>query len=75
MNNEKNNNKEFSAILTEILREYGLTQTAFAAKIGVKQSQISEWLKGKAKPGYDNLRAMVSTFDISAEYLLGLTEL
>ena len=76
MNNEKNtNNKEFSTILAEFLREYGLTQTAFAAKIGVKQSQISEWLKGKAKPGYDNLRAMVSTFDISAEYLLGLTEL
>ncbi len=67
--------KDFSAILAEFLREYGLTQTAFAAKIGVKQSQVSEWLKGKAKPGYDNLRAMVSTFDVTAEYLLGLTEL
>ena len=66
---------EFKKILKEILDEYGLTQTAFASAIGVKQSQVSEWLKGKAKPGYDNLKSILTNFDISAEYLLGINNL
>lgn len=65
---------EFSEILREYLHENGLTQQAFANKINVKQAQVSEWLKGKAKPGYDNLRQMAIALEISAEYLLGLTE-
>ena len=55
--------------------ERNLTQVAFAKKIGVKQSQVSEWLKGKAKPGYDVLKSMAVAFDVSADYFLGLTEL
>ncbi|MBQ2804311.1 MAG: helix-turn-helix transcriptional regulator [Clostridia bacterium] len=67
-------NCEFSDILRHFLKVNNLTQTAFAQKIGVKQSQVSEWLKGKAKPGYDSLKQMVVAFEISAEYLLGLEE-
>ena len=48
--------------------------TAFAAKIDVKQSQVSEWLKGKAKPGYDILRRIAAAFEISSDYLLGITD-
>lgn len=44
---------EFTEILEEFLKLNNLTQTEFANKIGVKQSQVSEWLKGQAKPGYD----------------------
>ncbi len=65
---------EFKDILRELLDEYELTQTAFANIIGVKQSQISEWLKGKAKPGYDNIKAILLNFDISAEFLLGIND-
>ena len=65
----------FKDILSAILKENGLTQTQFAGAIGVKQSQVSEWLKGKAKPGYDTLRSILLAFeDLSAEYLLGLEE-
>ncbi len=65
----------FKNILSAILKENGLTQTQFAGAIGVKQSQVSEWLKGKAKPGYDTLRSILLAFeDLSAEYLLGLEE-
>lgn len=62
----------FSEILQEIMIEKSLNQTELAEKIGVKQSQISEWLKGKSKPGYDNLRALCENLDISAERLLGV---
>ena len=65
-------NLSFSEILQEIMLEKSLTQTALAEKIGVKQSQVCEWIKGKSRPGYDNLRSMVENLDVSAERLLGL---
>ena len=65
---------EFTEILEEFLKLNNLTQTEFANKIGVKQSQVSEWLNGKAKPGYDILRRMATVFDVSADYFLGVKD-
>ena len=65
---------EFSEILRDILIENNLTQVAFAKLVGVKQSQVSEWLKGKAKPGYDTLKAMALAFGVSADFFLGIKE-
>lgn len=65
---------EFKEILKDFLQEKELTQVAFAKIVGVKQSQVSEWLKGKAKPGYDILRSIAISFDISADYFLGITD-
>ena len=64
----------FSEILKDFLVENNLTQVAFAEIVGVKQSQVSEWLSGKAKPGYDTLKQICKTFEISADYFLGLTD-
>ena len=64
----------FDEILKEFLLINNLTQTAFANPIGVKQSQVSEWLIGKAKPGYDTLRRISLAFNVSADYFLGLKE-
>ena len=69
-----NMDNNFSEILKDFLQEKALTQTAFAEIIGVKQSQVSEWLKGKAKPGYDILKKMAIAFDVSADYFLGIKE-
>lgn len=65
---------EFKEILKEFLEENDLTQVAFAEMVGVKQSQVSEWLKGKAKPGYDILKSIAIAFDISADYFLGIQD-
>ena len=64
----------FSEILKDFLAENNLTQVAFAKTVGVKQSQVSEWLKGKAKPGYDTLKTMALAFNISADYFLGIKD-
>lgn len=64
----------FSDILKDFLAEHNLSQVAFAKIIGVKQSQVSEWLKGKAKPGYDSLKNMALAFNVSADYFLGIKE-
>ena len=66
--------QEFKLILREFLEENNITQTDFAKRIGVKQGQVSEWLHGKAKPGYDTLKAIATAFSISADYFLGITD-
>ena len=65
---------EFKEILKEFLSEKNLTQVDFAKIIGVKQSQVSERLKGKAKPGYDILKSMAISFEMSADYFLGVID-
>ncbi|MDE6356478.1 MAG: helix-turn-helix transcriptional regulator [Clostridia bacterium] len=66
--------KEFTQILREFLMENGVTVSEFARRIGVRPSQVSEWLYGKAKPGYDNLQAIAVAFNVSADYFLGITD-
>lgn len=64
----------FENILKDFLIDNNLTQVAFAIAIGVKQSQVSEWLKGKAKPGYDILKRMSIAYNVSADYFLGIID-
>lgn len=64
----------FSEILKEFLLCHELTQTQFAFAINARQSQVSEWLKGKAKPGYDMLKRMALAFNTSADYFLGVVD-
>lgn len=63
---------DFIEILKEIMIDYDLNQSKFAQKVGVKQSQVSEWLSGKSKPGYDSIKAICIALDLSADRLLGL---
>lgn len=65
---------EFSKILKDIMTDLQINQTDLATKIGIKQSQVSEWLKGKSKPGYDNLKAICTSLNISADIILGIKE-
>ena len=61
-------------ILKEIINENQLTQTEFAKLIEVKPPLVTEWLKGKAKPEYDNLRKIAIKLNVSGDYLLGLED-
>ena len=63
---------EFKDILKNFLKENELTQKKFADIVGIKQSQVSEWLKGKAKPSYDILKEISKAFEISSDFWLGL---
>ena len=65
---------EFSSILKDLMNEKDLNQTELANLIGIKQSQVSEWLKGKSKPGYDNLKAICTALNISGDEILGIKE-
>lgn len=65
---------EFAEILNGLMQQRDYTQKEIARLIGVKQSQISEWLNGKAKPGYDTLRAMAKGLNVTGGFLLGLED-
>ncbi len=66
--------REFSKILVEFLISEEITQKIFAQSIGVKPSQVSEWIKGKSNPGYESLKKIASVYPTLAEYLLGLAD-
>lgn len=65
---------DFIDILKDIMIDFDLNQSQLADKIGLKQSQVSEWLNGKSKPGYDNIKAICVALGISADRLMGLDE-
>ncbi len=52
-----------------------ITQTELAKKMGLKPSQVCEWLNGKSKPGYDSLKALAIALDVSADVLLGIKDI
>ncbi len=66
--------REFKVILKEYPKENGIKQKEFAEVIGVKSGQVCEWVKGKAKPSYENLRAIAKAYDGAIEYFLGLKD-
>ncbi len=65
---------DFIDILKDLMVDLNVNQSELAKMIGVKQSQVSEWLKGKSKPGYDSLKAICKALDISGNRILGLDD-
>lgn len=65
-----------ATILAERLRELrgDLSQCEFAAKIGVKQTSYSSWERGVKDPAAQTVAQISSTFGVSADWLLGLSD-
>ena len=60
--------------IKEIRLENGLSQSKFGEMLHVSQDTVSLWEKGKALPNTEYVILICKTFDISADYLLGLKE-
>ena len=65
---------EFIEILQDLMIDKSLNQVKLAKLVGVRQCQVSEWLNGKSKPGYDSLKALALALDVSADVLLGISD-
>ena len=61
---------ELTNLLQHTITINGLNQTLFAKAINATQAQVSDWLAGKSKPNYDNLRSIAKVFKIDANILL-----
>lgn len=66
---------KLSERLQEYMSERNLTQSALAKLTGIERSNISEYLSQKHCPSYANLVTLLSFFDCSADYLLGLKDI
>lgn len=64
----------FSRILREFLKDNCLSQKAFAVETGIPWFKVNRWANGNSAPDYDELRKISETYDISADYFLGLSE-
>lgn len=57
--------------LKELMKETNLTQYALAKAIGVRQSNVSEWLSQKKEPSIKSLWLLADFFDVEIDFLIG----
>ena len=51
-----------------------LTQVDLADKLQCNRQKIADWERGKSMPSVEDIVALTEVFNVSADYLLGLTE-
>ena len=66
--------EKFSYRLTVLLDENNMTQTQLAKKIGTSNVTICRYLTGERTPRIDVLTKIAYVFNVSLDYLLGLSE-
>ena len=61
-------------IIKDLRKEIGCTQNKLADILGITQDSVSLWENGKRIPDTQYIIAMAKFFDVSADYLLGLSD-
>lgn len=57
----------------EIRMSFGWTQVQLAQKVGVTKQTVSNWENDNIQPSIDMLIKISKIFNVSTDYLLGLT--
>ena len=57
-------------IFVELLQKYGVTPYKVSKEIGVSQSTLSDWKRGKSTPKPDKLQKIADYFGVSLIYLM-----
>jgi transcriptional regulator with XRE-family HTH domain len=60
--------------IKELRISKGLKQSDLANLLHVAQTTISNWENDRTEPDFDSLRQMAEIFDVSADYLLGQSD-
>lgn len=67
-------NSVFAQRLKEIMKEHSVTQQQLADELNMTRQAVSLYLNGQALPAVDKLLTIVNYFDISADYLMGRSD-
>ena len=59
--------------LSEIRKDHKDTQATLAAKLNVSISSVRSWEQGKSSPPHDMLVNICKLYQVSSDYLLGLS--
>lgn len=60
--------------IKEIRTGNGLSQTQFGERLSVSQDTVSLWEKGKSTPTTEFVVLIAREFQVSADYVLGLSD-
>ncbi len=61
--------------LESLLEDWDLTQKKLARDLHIEASTLNGYIKGKRCPDYDTLIRMAEYFEVSTDYLLGVTSI
>ena len=64
----------FCIRVKELRLEHNLTQKELAEKLTTTNSAVCDWEKGRTQPDIQTLRKIATFFDVSTDYLLGLSD-
>ena len=64
----------FREILLDLMKEKGINQRQLALHADIPPTTISGWLNAGRLPDYHALIKLSKFFDVSADYLLGLSD-
>ncbi|MDE6604886.1 MAG: helix-turn-helix domain-containing protein [Clostridia bacterium] len=65
---------KFKDRLKEVLAENKISQRALAKRLYLSQTIVNNYCTGKREPTLDVLISICKELDVSADYLLGLTD-
>ena len=61
--------------ICSVMVSKGISQAFLCSKLGVNKSAFSDWKNGKSKSYIKHLPEIASILDVSADYLLGKTDI
>lgn len=65
---------EIKVRIKELRKEKGLTQKQLGKLIHKSETGVASWEQGLSEPCVNDIRLLCSIFEVSADYLLGLTD-
>lgn len=68
------NASELGRRIRELRREAEMSQKDLAEKTGIKQNTVAQYENGIAKPSLEVLVKMANVFQVTTDYLLGVTD-
>lgn len=63
---------QFGEWLHDQMYEHRINQPQLAEMVGVNQSTVSNWLRGRAFPGADKIDRLVAVFEVDPSLLYGM---
>jgi transcriptional regulator with XRE-family HTH domain len=64
----------FCKRIKELRNEHGFTQKQLAEKLKTSNSAVCDWEKGRTQPDLQTLVQIAALFDVTTDYLLGVSD-
>ncbi|MDR3318676.1 MAG: helix-turn-helix domain-containing protein [Clostridiales bacterium] len=68
-----NTDYNFGKVLKALRTEQNISQQKLAKRLNVSQDTVSLWELNKSLPDFMSIRELAKIFDVSADFLLGLS--